>query len=246
MSVQLSRISELSLFCIVVLTGFVFTACSGRQISQKNRSSPRETLTVAVMPFQVQHIQRPVSGSPVPISALSRSLVDQIEEKFIGYPGVSLVDREEIDQVFQELFLSSHEASQSAVRLRLGRLLGAQYLVMGTYTLVGKALRMDARIVEVERGRVVGSVSMDGSVTEREAIERSFSEKIVATFLSSTRRSLPEKMVSSDDHYLKGRSLEREKNFTKALVHYKAAFSLNPENHKVLDRIEALSFKEME
>ena len=44
----------------------------------------------------------------------------------------------------------------------MGRLLGARYMVLGGYFELGGVLRIDARLVEVETGRVLGTSGTNG------------------------------------------------------------------------------------
>jgi hypothetical protein len=57
----------------------------------------------------------------------------------------------------------------------VGKLLGARYMVLGGYFDVMGALRADARVVEVETGRVVQSVGANGKPDDFMPIEQSLS-----------------------------------------------------------------------
>jgi curli biogenesis system outer membrane secretion channel CsgG len=70
-----------------------------------------------------------------------------------------VVERARLLRVLEELRLGSSELADDETRLRVGRLLGARYMVFGGYQVVGSQLRLDVRLVEVETGKIRKAVS---------------------------------------------------------------------------------------
>jgi curli biogenesis system outer membrane secretion channel CsgG len=71
----------------------------------------------------------------------------------------TIVERTRLLRVLEELHLGSSELADDETRLRVGRLLGARYMVFGGYQIVGNVLRLDLRLVEVETGKIRKAVS---------------------------------------------------------------------------------------
>jgi curli biogenesis system outer membrane secretion channel CsgG len=71
----------------------------------------------------------------------------------------TVVERERLLRVLGELHLGSSELADEGTRLRIGRLLGARFMVFGGYQIVGKQMRLDLRLVEVETGKIRKAVS---------------------------------------------------------------------------------------
>jgi curli biogenesis system outer membrane secretion channel CsgG len=71
----------------------------------------------------------------------------------------TIVERTRLVRVLEELHLGSSELADDETRLRVGRLLGARYMVFGGYQIVGSQLRLDLRLVEVETGKIRKAVS---------------------------------------------------------------------------------------
>ncbi|WP_394707992.1 CsgG/HfaB family protein [uncultured Desulfosarcina sp.] len=66
----------------------------------------------------------------------------------------SLVERERLLAILQELNLGSSSLADEATGLRIGRLVGARLMVFGAYQVAASQMRLDLRLVEVESGRV--------------------------------------------------------------------------------------------
>jgi len=81
---------------------------------------------------------------------LSAQVMDGLRKK----EKVTLVERERLLRVLEELHLGSTAVVDEATRLKLGRLAGARWMVFGGYQIIGDQMRLDLRLVEVETGRV--------------------------------------------------------------------------------------------
>ncbi len=81
-------------------------------------------------------------------------------------PSIEIVERARLKDIGAELRLAAAGAVDARSAAAIGKLLGASHLVVGSFTLVGARLRIDARLVRVATGAVVASASADG---ERDA-----------------------------------------------------------------------------
>ena len=66
-----------------------------------------------------------------------------------------VVERQRLILALEELNLSSSALVNDATRLRIGRIVGARFMVFGGYFVLGSMMRLDLRLVEVETGAVV-------------------------------------------------------------------------------------------
>jgi len=94
--------------------------------------------------------------------AWKKVIADVLTTELTSVPGLSVVERRRLEDVLTELSMSSTDLADSETQLRLGRLLGARSLVVGDYVAFGSALRLDARIVDVETGRILYSQDVTG------------------------------------------------------------------------------------
>lgn len=85
---------------------------------------------------------------------LSSQAIDTLQKRG-GHP---VVERQRLLLAMEELKLGSSSLADEETRLRLGRLSGARLMVFGVYQIIGKQMRLDLRLVEVETGRIIKAV----------------------------------------------------------------------------------------
>ena len=90
---------------------------------------------------------------------LGEVLSARVSESLLRKGTYTVVERTRLLRVLEELHLGSSELADEGTRLRIGRLAGARFMVFGGYQIVGKQMRLDLRLVEVETGKVRKAVS---------------------------------------------------------------------------------------
>lgn len=86
-------------------------------------------------------------------------LSERVRESLHRKGTYTVVERTRLLRVLEELRLGSSELADDGTRLRVGRLAGARFMVFGGYQMVGKQMRLDLRLVEVETGKIRKAVS---------------------------------------------------------------------------------------
>lgn len=119
---------------------------------------------------------------------LSKGLCDMMISDFSNASRFSVVERNKLEEVFKELKLGQTRSFDSATTARIGKLLGAEYLVFGSYFEFLGRFRIDARIVKVETGQITASVGVTGKVDEFDFLEK----KIVASLHEKMNRPIPD------------------------------------------------------
>lgn len=139
---------------------------------------------VAVMPFQEALID--THQPPHWWWREGPAIMDAIRERFthrlIETGEVRVLERSRLDQIFQELRFQQSEWADPFDAVQVGRMLGAQYLLMGIVTKldahqtgyldggdvvlrgIGADVGLQVRIVETETGVALASVASSGSV----------------------------------------------------------------------------------
>jgi hypothetical protein len=73
-----------------------------------------------------------------------------------------VVTRDKVDRIMEEQTLNLQGFNSREVQLQIGRLLGADVLVVGTMIPVGESMyRASTRMIEAESGIIVGGISQD-------------------------------------------------------------------------------------
>ena len=96
------------------------------------------------------------SGPPgAPEAGWGELLASAIIETFQEDDRYKVVERQQLVLALQELSIGSSDLADDATRLRLGEIVGARYMVFGSYIAFGGSMRLDMRLVRVETGQVI-------------------------------------------------------------------------------------------
>ena len=109
----------------------------------------RQTPAVAV--WNLENLNPAETAGPDMGELLAAKVVETLKES----DRYVVVEREQILLTLEELNLGSSSAVDQATRLKIGRIVGARFMVFGGYFVLGDMMRLDLRLVEVETGRVV-------------------------------------------------------------------------------------------
>lgn len=84
---------------------------------------------------------------------------------------VKLVERERLEDIYKELELSTTAKIDPKTAVKMGKLIGAEYIVVGSYFDLFGSLRIDSRVVHVETGEIIASAGANGSMQDFFQIE---------------------------------------------------------------------------
>lgn len=120
--------------------------------------------TVAVLYFE--------NGGDSSLDALKVGLAQMLISDLVGTEGVTVVERTALQAILDELKLGHSGIADPATAARLGQVLGARWLVMGTYFELGGTLFVQSRLVEVESGRIVKGFSLQDEPSDFLEVEQ--------------------------------------------------------------------------
>jgi TolB-like protein len=123
-------------------------------------ASAGDPKTVAVPPFRF-------SGADSTLRPLERGLADLLITDLAQAPSLTLVERDRMQAVVDEIALSQGNRVDEATAVRAGRLLRAGRIVQGGLTQVNaQALQMNAAVLDVGNARAVGGGSADDQLEQ--------------------------------------------------------------------------------
>ena len=125
--------------------------------------------TVAVLYFDY-------AGQDLALTALRKGLAQMLISDLSALDTLRVVERERLQAVLEEQKLARSGKIDAGTAGRIGKLLGARYLVLGSYFDVMGAFRVDARLVDVETGQVVKSVGANGKADDFLGLEQTLAE----------------------------------------------------------------------
>ena len=116
----------------------------------------------AVVPFQD-------SNSHITATGLETVLQDLLIARLSRATAVAVLDRDKIDLVLKEHQLSISGLVDAAIAAKTGKLIGANFMVLGSFTLVDDKLHVHVRVVNVDTAAIVAAREV--AVSPRELIE---------------------------------------------------------------------------
>lgn len=139
--------------------------------------------TVAVLYFDY-------AGKDEQMAMLRKGLAQMLISDLSSVAAVRIVERDRLQALLEELKLNQTAKIDPKSANRLGKLLGARYMVLGGYFDIMDTLRADARVVEVETGRIIQSVGANGKPGDFLAVEQNMGEelgKVLATLVPQAK-----------------------------------------------------------
>lgn len=96
---------------------------------------------------------------------ISATIIESLENRC----GFKIVEREKLILALEELNLGSSQLASEGSLLELGKILGAKLMLFGAYQDIGGIVRLDLRLVEVERGLIVNAASNEVAAQDLDA-----------------------------------------------------------------------------
>jgi TolB-like protein len=125
----------------------------------KNDPPPAPTgpLRVAVLKFKNV-------GADQKLQPLEAGVGETAVTRLAGTPGVTLIEREDLDSDIGELDKRGDVHFDPSTIARMGQLKGIEVAVQGGFQRAGKEVRITARLVKVENGEVLSTFAVTHSV----------------------------------------------------------------------------------
>ncbi len=126
--------------------------------------SIREKPTVAVFDFEVRAAQSE-------LQALAREIPEAMVEAIIARGAMRPVEREALMKVLAEQELALSGLVDQTTAARIGRLLGARYILLGSATVAAEQAKISCRLVSTETAEIVWAGSARGALDDLFAVE---------------------------------------------------------------------------
>ncbi len=111
--------------------------------------------SLAILPFE-DYSNRP------DLSWLQQGLPDMLVTDLALLHGVRVVSRHRLGEVLREQWLQHRGSFEEASSVRLGRMVGAHYLLSGLYYIDGEDLVLEVHLLDVEQGAVARTFRVTG------------------------------------------------------------------------------------
>jgi TolB-like protein len=193
------------------------------------RAGAEAPATLAVLPLEQGAASEAYQG-------LGTALAGMLVTDLSGMPELTLVERQRLDALMGELKLAEGKFLDAKTAQKLGRGLGARYVVTGSYSVVGPKFLLDARVVEVETGRILQAASSHGTVDDFVAVEKDLVEDLLqglsVKLSSADRRKLyvqaPTEKFEAFSAYGEGLARQRKGDMVAAQRAFERALAVDP------------------
>jgi len=150
-----------------------------------------DTASAAEPPPTVAVLYFDYTGKDQELEVLRKGLAQMLISDLSGADTIRVVERDRLEDILTELKLQGSGKIDPKSAAKLGKLLGAKYLVVGGYFDLQGALRVDARIVDVETGRVVKSFGTNGKPGDFLPVEQTMATNLGQWFSTNLSASSP-------------------------------------------------------
>jgi TolB-like protein len=205
--------------------------------------------TIAVMYFQNNALLNKEGMAP-----LEKGLCDMLITELSKIGALKVVERAQLQQLLKEMKIGQTGAINESTAQQMGKLLGAETLLLGSFAtdMSGEKMRIDARIVETETGVTLKAEEMTDKVKSLFKIVNKLAKKIAKGLDVKLSKEDKKRLKEADNEsyeaamfYAKGINYEDDGEYEQALAMYREALGENPKFTKARERLDALE-KELE
>jgi TolB-like protein len=155
------------------------------------------------------------SGGDPSIEKLKKGLADMLITDLSNVSMLDIVERDKLETILKEQKLNNSKEFDPKTATKIGKLLGAQVILTGGYFEMMGSMRIDARFIDVETGKILKSDGVDGQTSSFFKIQKQLSWKIIKSL--DTKITDEEKKELESKENSKALSMDDLNEYSKAL-----------------------------
>jgi hypothetical protein len=151
---------------LIILSLFILSNCSSLPVSDTGQDNFFDVETdkiinslITYLPIDSKVLIYDLTDLNGVITHFGRYLAQKLYVKMSNLREIKLIDRKGIDLILKEQELQMSEAIEPSSVVEIGKLIGANFIVYGTLSELSAVIDIDFRIVNVEKGTVIGGTS---------------------------------------------------------------------------------------
>jgi len=139
----------------------ILSSCAAkREIIKTVVETPESTSSVAILDFE--------NNSPnINWDYMKKAIPDILSAKLAANQNIKVVEREKLQKIIDELKLSMTGVISNETAQKVGKIIGVDILVFGSFTKLGKSIVIVARIIDVETAEVISGATVHGEDEEQ-------------------------------------------------------------------------------
>ena len=158
------------------------------------------------------------SGGEPSMDKLKKGLADMLITDLSNVNMLDIVERDKLETILKEQKLSSSKDFDPNTAAKVGKLLGAQIILTGGYFEMMGSLRIDARFIDVQTGKILKSDGVDGQTSSFFKIQKQLSWKIIENMDTKITDEEKKELLAKENS--KALTIEDLKEYSKALHFY--------------------------
>ena len=158
------------------------------------------------------------SGGEPSLDKLKKGLADMHITDLSNINMLAIVERDKLESILKEQKLNNSKEFDPNTASKVGKLLGAQIILTGGYFEMMGSLRLDARFIDVETGKILKADGVDGQTSNFFKIQKQLAWKIINTL--DIKLSDAEKKVIEVNEKTKALSFEDANLYSQALDYF--------------------------
>ena len=197
--------------------------------------------TLAVMDFRNYALDEKERWDPMQWGFASL-MIGQLS----GAVDLKIVERENLRYVLNELDLQREPGRvDNATAVRMGKLMGAHAMVLGSIFIMGKDMRLGARVVKIETGEILMGESVEGRVKDVFELLEQLTLKVARSVNSTLTETeigarTDTKSIDAMQAYSQGLKLAEDGNYQAAYDKYMEALDKDPSYARAERRANSL------
>ncbi len=140
-------------------------------------------LALAADPPTVAILYFDYDGTDGELVPLRKGLAQMLITDLAGRDSYRIVERAKLQEVLTELNLSKTQKIDPASALKVGRLLQAKYMIVGSYFVMAGSMQLNAHVFEVETSQTHRGVGATGKTDDFFALEQKLAAEADAVLL---------------------------------------------------------------
>ena len=182
------------------------------------------------------------------LDKLKKGLAGMLISDLSNVQMIDIVERDRIEEIFKEQNLQRSEKIDQNSIANLGKLLGAEIILTGSYFEMFGSFRIDARFIDVETGEILKSEGVDGQTSNFFKLQKQLTWKVIENLdinLTNEEKNTIESQneLSYDDSLIYSSALEMidNNNYENAIIVLKELEKKYPNStliKKQLDKIQ--------
>jgi TolB-like protein len=169
------------------------------------------------------------SSNEPELDKLKKGLADMLITDLSNINMLNIVERDKIEALLKEQKLNNSKDFDSNTASKVGKLLGAQIILTGGYFEMLGSLRVDARFIDVETGKILKADGVDGESKNFFKLQKQLTWKII--------KNLDTKVSEEEKSFINKQEKENNLTFEDSKLYSDALDFFDKKNNKMAVKI---------